>query len=165
MSSAYHHRRSIRLRGWDYTSAAAYFVTVVTHERQALFGDVVDGQVLLSEAGRIAAEEWARTAEVRANVELDEFVVMPNHVHGIIWIVDEGREGAPWRGTGARHGFAPSTAAAPRPYGDVAPWPRLAGGPAPTDRSPGRGELRQRWVSCREGKQLESSLPRGGGLG
>ncbi|MDI7277092.1 MAG: transposase [Anaerolineae bacterium] len=86
MNTADHHRRSIRLRGWDYTEAGAYFVTLVTHERATLFGDVVDGQVVLTEYGRIAAEEWVRTAEVRANVEMDEFVVMPNHVHGIVWI-------------------------------------------------------------------------------
>ena len=86
MDAANRHRRSIRLRGWDYTGAGAYFVTLVTHARATLFGDVVDGQMVLTEYGRIAAEEWVRTAEVRANVEMDEFVVMPNHVHGIIWI-------------------------------------------------------------------------------
>ena len=85
-----HHRRSIRLKGYDYTQAGAYFVTICTHERECLFGEVINGQVRLSRWGEIVYEEWFRTAELRPYVRLypDEFVVMPNHVHGIIWIVE-----------------------------------------------------------------------------
>ena len=83
-----HHRRSIRLPGYDYTQPGAYFVTIVTHDRECLFGEVVDGQMRLNPFGEIVREEWFRTAVVRPYVMLapDEFVVMPNHVHGIIWI-------------------------------------------------------------------------------
>jgi len=83
-----HHRCSIRLKGYDYTQAGAYFVTIVTHDRECLFGEVVDGQMRLNPFGEIVREEWFRTAVVRPYVMLapDEFVVMPNHIHGIIWI-------------------------------------------------------------------------------
>jgi putative transposase len=85
-------RRSIRLKGFDYSQAGAYFVTIVAWRREMLFGDVVDGEVILNEWGEIVREEWERTAIVRANVELGEYVVMPNHVHGILIFVDDGVE-------------------------------------------------------------------------
>ncbi len=87
-----HHRRSIRLPGYDYTQPGAYFVTFVAHDRECLFGDVVDGVMRLNTFGEIVRDEWFRTAVVRPYVMLDpdEFVVMPNHVHGIIWIVRSG---------------------------------------------------------------------------
>ena len=81
-------RRSIRLKGYDYTQAGAYFVTVVTYGRECLFGDVVDGDMVLNENGQIIVEEWVRTADIRPNVSLDVFIVMPNHIHGIIMIAD-----------------------------------------------------------------------------
>jgi putative transposase len=92
-----HHRRSIRLKGHDYTQPAAYFVTLCTHEWAHLFGKVVDGAMQLNECGEIVRTEWFQTAVVRPYVvlNLDEFVVMPNHIHGIIWIVgnDNGDDG------------------------------------------------------------------------
>jgi len=84
-----HHRRSIRLRMWDYRDAGAYFVTICTYGGQPLFGEVVDGTMRLNEYGRIVEEEWRRTAEMRPGVTLDAFVIMPNHLHGIIWIRDD----------------------------------------------------------------------------
>jgi len=77
-------RQSIRLKGWDYSSPGWYFLTINTHESKALFGVVVKGRMVLSEAGRVAAEEWRKSAELRKGLVLDEFVVMPNHVHGIV---------------------------------------------------------------------------------
>ncbi len=89
MKSNLLHRRSIRLKGYDYTQPGAYFVTICTHGREMLFGQVVNGEMILNEWGQIVWEEWFRTAHVRPYVRLydDEFVVMPNHIHGIIWIV------------------------------------------------------------------------------
>ena len=83
-----HHRRSIRLKGYDYTSEGGYFITLVTHERQNLFGVVENDEMHLNPLGGIARDEWFRTAQLRSYVELfdDEFIVMPNHIHGIIWI-------------------------------------------------------------------------------
>ncbi len=85
-----HHRRSIRLKGYDYTQAGAYFVTICTVQREEIFGEVVNGEMRLNPLGEIVREEWLKTAEIRSNVELheDEFVIMPNHVHGIVWIVE-----------------------------------------------------------------------------
>ncbi len=87
----HHHRRSIRLKGYDYTQPGAYFITLVTHERTPLFGEIVDGTMRLNPFGEIVRTEWFQTADLRSYVQLNhnEFVVMPNHVHGIIWIVDD----------------------------------------------------------------------------
>src|SRR5437870_5143153 len=88
-----HHRRSIRLKGFDYTQAGAYYITLVTHRREYLFGDIVSGEMRLNDFGRVVRDEWLNTARVRANVELDAFVVMPNHVHGILVIEDHADDG------------------------------------------------------------------------
>lgn len=79
---------SARLRGWDYTSAGWYFATICTKGQICLLGNVTDGEMHLSEIGEIVVDEWLRTAQLRRNVELDEWVVMPNHIHGIIVIRD-----------------------------------------------------------------------------
>jgi len=78
---------STRLPGWDSSAPGWYFVTICTDQRLMFFGEIVDGQMRLSPAGQIVAEEWLRTPEVRSNVVLDEWVIMPNHVHGIIVIL------------------------------------------------------------------------------
>lgn len=81
-------RKFIRLKGYDYSSEGGYFITIVTHNRIPFFGKIVDGEVQLSPSGEIAHREWFKTMNLRGNVELfeDEFVVMPNHIHGIIWL-------------------------------------------------------------------------------
>jgi REP element-mobilizing transposase RayT len=79
-------RHSIRLPGYDYARPGAYFVTTCTHGGESVFGEIVEGEVLLNEAGRIVQEEWARSASIRREIALDEFVIMPNHVHGIVFI-------------------------------------------------------------------------------
>ena len=84
-----HHRRSIRLKGYDYTQPGAYFVTTCTHNREPLFGRVVDGEMVLNALGEIVWACWREIPIHFPHVELDAFVVMPNHVHGIIWIVDD----------------------------------------------------------------------------
>ncbi len=88
-----HHRRSIRLPGYDYTSPGAYFVTLCVRDRECIFGRVAGGLMELNEWGRAAAESWLWLAEQYPYVELDEWVVMPNHMHGIIVIVNELRRG------------------------------------------------------------------------
>ena len=108
-----HRRKSIRLKEWDYTEPGAYFVTICTHNREPLFGQVVDGKMVLNEYGQIVWEEWFRTAAVRPNVELfeDEFVVMPNHIHGIIWIVGDENVGAQRRCAPTPRGVTPNNVA------------------------------------------------------
>jgi putative transposase len=80
---------STRLPGWDYSAPGWYFVTICTDQRLLFFGEIVDGQMQLSRAGQIVAEEWLRTPQVRSNVVLDEWVIMPNHIHGIIVILPQ----------------------------------------------------------------------------
>ncbi|MCZ7542020.1 MAG: transposase [Anaerolineae bacterium] len=84
-----HHRRSIRLQGYDYAQEGAYFVTICTHHRTCLFGEVVDSAMQLSGFGEIVQDCWFDIPAHFPYVELDAFVVMPNHVHGVIVIVDE----------------------------------------------------------------------------
>ncbi len=104
------HRRSLRLQGYDYAQAGAYFVTLCTRGRECLFGEIVDGAMRPNDAGSVVSDEWFKTSQIRGNVHLNanEFVVMPNHVHGILWIVD----------AGATRRVAP-TRPGPRPAGPV----------------------------------------------
>ncbi len=101
-----HHRRSIRLKDYDYAELGAYFVTIVTRQRACLFGDVVDGSVVLNKAGRIVDECWMATPTHFDGTELITHVIMPKHVHGIVVIRDIfepiGVSKAP-RLVGARH--------------------------------------------------------------
>ena len=78
-----HHRRSIRLKGYDYSQPGAYFVTVVTQDRACLFGEIVDGEMQLNNSGQIAKAAWDELPARFPSVRLDAFIVMPNHVHGI----------------------------------------------------------------------------------
>jgi hypothetical protein len=79
-------RRSIRLKGYDYVHPGAYFVTISTHQGEPLFGDVADGVMMLNEYGEIVRACWDAIPEHFPDVETDAFVVMPNHVHGVIVI-------------------------------------------------------------------------------
>ena len=81
-----HHRRSIRLPGYDYSQTGAYFVTICAYQRQCLFGDVVDGQMVLNQYGAIVEKKKKKSSIIRQEIELDEWVVMPNHFHGIVII-------------------------------------------------------------------------------
>jgi putative transposase len=83
-----HNRRSIRLQGYDYGQAGLYFITICAWQRQCIFGEIEDGEMHLNHVGEIARDEWLRTAKIRPNIDIAEFVVMPNHVHGIIAIGD-----------------------------------------------------------------------------
>jgi REP element-mobilizing transposase RayT len=86
-----HHRRSTRLGGYDYAQPGAYFVTVCTRGRACLFGHVLNGEMHLNEAGEIVASVWHGLPERFPGMEPDAFVVMPNHVHGVIVIHEQCR--------------------------------------------------------------------------
>ena len=94
-------RRSIRLSEYDYTSAGGYFITMCTHERECLFGEIIDGEMVLNDVGRVVEAEWLRTAIVRSYVELDAHVVMPNHFHGVL-IINEHQDVKPTVGAQRR---------------------------------------------------------------
>ena len=83
-----HRRRSIRLKGYDYSSPGAYFVTTDTRKRECLFGEVVEGSVHLSKMGGIVQQVWGDLSTRYYHVVLDAFCIMPNHVHGIIILTD-----------------------------------------------------------------------------
>ncbi len=81
-----HHRASIRLQEYDYSSVGAYFVTICTFQRKCLFGEIIDGKMNLNEYGEIVKNEWIKSSEIRQEIELDEWIIMPNHFHAIIFI-------------------------------------------------------------------------------
>ena len=83
-----HHRDSIRLREYDYSRAGRYFITICAQNRKRLFGEIVDGQMVLNEYGKIVETEWNDLPNHYARVELDRHVVMPNHFHGIVVIAE-----------------------------------------------------------------------------
>ena len=85
-----HHRRSIRLKGYDYSQAGAYFITICCKDMKCLFGKIENGEMILGEFGQIAFDEWIKLAERFANFESDVFQIMPNHLHGILVIKEIG---------------------------------------------------------------------------
>lgn len=84
-------RRSIRLKGYDYSQPGAYFVTLCVRDRECALGDVSDGEVMLSDFGQIARDFWSQVPAHFPNVSIDTFIVMPNHVHAIVVIHDPDR--------------------------------------------------------------------------
>jgi hypothetical protein len=82
-----HHRKSIRLKGYDYSQAGMYFITLCVQDKLCLFGEVVNGEMVLNDAGRVAKACWLNIPEHFPNAILHEHIVMPNHVHGIIEFV------------------------------------------------------------------------------
>ena len=88
-------RKSPRLKGYDYSSNGAYFVTIKAHQAVHLFGKIEDGEMKLNEHGDIVFWEWVKSEHLRKEVYLDEFVIMPNHFHGIVIIFHpEGADGS-----------------------------------------------------------------------
>jgi REP element-mobilizing transposase RayT len=127
-----HHRRSIRLKGYDYSQAGAYFVTIVAWQREMLFGDVVNGEprhggyVVLNEFGGIVSEKWQWLETQYPYIELGAWIIMPNHMHGILVIHEIGRGGsrsAPVDGvqpaTGGDSRIAPTLAVRRKPLGGL----------------------------------------------
>jgi len=101
-----HHRRSIRLQGYDYSQQGAYYVTIVAWQRECLFGEVVNGEMRLNKVGEIVQWEWLELPKRLSFIELGEFVVMPNHFHGIL--IFRENVGATRQGlTSARSGKVP----------------------------------------------------------
>ena len=88
----------MRLKNYDYSQPGAYFITLVTYQREMLFGRVAEGKMEYSRLGKIVREEWIKSNRMRREIQLneDEFIVMPNHIHGIVWITvgaDVGADG------------------------------------------------------------------------
>lgn len=117
----HHHRRSIRLPGYDYAQTGAYFITVCTHARQPILGKIADGVMYPNRLGIIVWACWRDLPRHYPHVVLDAFVVMPNHVHGIIVLVWVGAgslagvDGRPGMGCGTAAGCASADADKPAP--------------------------------------------------
>jgi len=120
-----HHRRSIRLKNRDYSESGYYFITICCYNRACLFGKIVDNEMILNDYGQIARDEWIKSSSIRGEIELDEFVVMPNHFHAIVKIVNDGRGDRPVAPTNDGIPVAPTndgTPVAPTNHGSpVAP--------------------------------------------
>jgi putative transposase len=104
-----HHRRSIRLKEYDYSQPGGYFITIVTYQRDLLFGEIANEEMKLNDHGQIVDECWREIPNHFQNVELGVYVVMPNHVHGIIVIRNEigtATKSSPF--VGARHASRPT---------------------------------------------------------
>ncbi len=84
--SQVHHRRSVRLKDYDYSWAGWYYVTICTDCRACLFGEIVNDVMVLNGIGKIVEEEWLKTPTIRAEIEIDQYVIMPNHMHAIVII-------------------------------------------------------------------------------
>ena len=83
-----HHRRSIRLKGYDYTQAGAYFITICSYQREHTFGEIMNGEMKLSKFGLVAKQQWEKLPKRFPNIELGAFVIMPNHEHGVIQTIE-----------------------------------------------------------------------------
>lgn len=77
---------SNRLRGWDYSRGGVYYITIVTANQRCLFGDIVSDKIILNDFGTIVNDEWMKSFDIRQELFLDEYVVMPNHLHAIVMI-------------------------------------------------------------------------------
>ncbi|MBI3585745.1 MAG: transposase [Ignavibacteriales bacterium] len=84
-------RRSIRLRKYDYSQEGGYYITICTFNKQCVFGEIVGGKMILSDVGNIVKDEWLKTPIIRPDIELGEFVIMPNHFHGVIILINNSR--------------------------------------------------------------------------
>ena len=105
-----YHRRSIRLKDYDYAQAGVYFLTLCTYQRECLLGDAgADGTLTLSAMGQIVEEEWQRSVLIRKEIELDAFVVMPNHVHSIVVITSPAPKDVETPVDVGAHGRAPKS--------------------------------------------------------
>ena len=134
-----HHRRSIRLKGYDYTSPGAYFITICTYQRQCLFGEIINGEMQLNKCGQIAAECWNEIPNHFRQTKLDNYVIMPNHIHGILVITDTPRRGM----------------AMPCPYDRPRPHGRGMALPCPY----GRQQDTQPLIKRQFGKPIAQSIP------
>ena len=103
-SHTFHHRRSIRLKGYDYSADGLYFITICTKDKNHYFGRVIDGKMILNERGQIVNNEWLNTINIRqGEVILHDYIVMPNHFHAIVEICRGGVSHTPQSYTPQMH--------------------------------------------------------------
>lgn len=86
-----HHRHSLRINKYNYSLPGAYFITICTYRKENILGYMIDGKIELNVLGKITVREWLKTLQIRKNIQLDEYMVMPNHFHGIIILTDNSK--------------------------------------------------------------------------
>lgn len=84
--------RKIRLEGWDYSDPGLYFITLITFQRECIFGEIKNQRMTLSSIGEIIKEEWLKSFEIREELVCDSWVIMPNHMHAILKIIRKGSQ-------------------------------------------------------------------------
>ena len=134
---AKHHRRSIRLKGYDYTRTGAYFVTIVAHNRQPFFGEILNGTIKNTKMGKILHREWERLPRRFKNIHLDKFVIMPNHIHAILIIDNPSLTGNPPSTTETLQSPELLPVSAISPARESSPLPSTQSKPRPTGPRPG----------------------------
>ena len=87
-NSEKHHRKSIRLKGYDYSRAGLYFITMCCQNRANVFGEIINGKMVLNQFGEIVRDEWEKSEIIRNEIKIFEYIVMPNHFHGIVEILN-----------------------------------------------------------------------------
>ena len=142
-----HHRRSIRLAGYDYSQAGLYFNTICIQKRKCLLANIIGESLVLNEAGKMVEMEWLALSERFPAIRLHEYIVMPNHFHGIIEIVGSPLVGDHQNEKGQPQGIAPTF-----PPG-TAPTPPP--GTAPTSQKKTVGEIMGAFKSITTGKYIE----------
>lgn len=128
---AIHHRRSYRLHGWNYSKPGYYFITVCTHDRHHIFGSIDTSGMYLNEFGNIVQEEWDASFEIRSELEPDAFVIMPNHIHAIVRVIDAGEIAPPLNPQIVRTSGRTSPQDSPPLIASQKSPPLIAGQPAP----------------------------------
>ncbi len=88
MNNKYPNRRSVRLRDYDYSQSGLYFITICAKDKVPLFGEIIDNEMILNQNGQIVRDCWLKTEQIRTNIVLGEYVIMPNHFHAIFAIDD-----------------------------------------------------------------------------
>jgi putative transposase len=102
-----HGRRSTRLKDYDYSREGAYFITICAQNRKSFFGEIIEGEMLLNDAGSMIREWWLRLSDKCQLVETDEYVIMPNHLHGIVLIVGADQRVRPPKNNEGEHVGSP----------------------------------------------------------
>ncbi|MEM9003379.1 MAG: transposase [Cyanobacteria bacterium P01_F01_bin.86] len=157
-----HHRRSLRLPHYDYATAGHYFITICTYQRRCLLGSIVDGEMQLNELGNVVRSQWLRLPQCYSHLQLDVFVVMPNHIHGILTL---NPQHVPSVGAGsAKIPSSPTQKFTTKPAPGYTPEQSIAGNRSDGDKNSG-GSGFERNVQDRTERRSAEPAPTGGGGG
>jgi len=159
-----HRRNSNRFESFDYTQPGAYFVTIITKERFCLFGDVIQSKMILNPYGKIANDQWMRLNCRFLSTDFSTYVIMPNHVHGVIFMTGAGVQFRSYSSNlPLRLYYSYSYKCITLPQSPPASWPGFVSSPNPSDAGSGcaEPEVSQPHVKTRSGNPLHSAQASG----